>query len=211
MRVLAVGDIHTKLWIIDKVRQIADNYDAVVFCGDYADDWGKTHIDTLNTWKELRSLSHSNPNVKLVQGNHDYIYTHHTGTLQSGYNNFTQTEIDLPENRGLRDWLHNLPIVLEVDKVLYSHAGVTENWSGGLDTNSLWNELSPLWVRPGDGHKYQNRPQVFGHTPSKTCWEVQPGVWCIDTFSTYPDGTPFGDHTALEVVDGKEFKSIKLE
>ena len=39
MKVLAVGDIHTKKWIVDKVDEIADNYDKVVLIGDYADEW----------------------------------------------------------------------------------------------------------------------------------------------------------------------------
>lgn len=37
-RVLAIGDIHTKTWIVDKVSKVIDDYDKVVFCGDYADD-----------------------------------------------------------------------------------------------------------------------------------------------------------------------------
>ena len=56
MKVLAVGDIHTKIWIIDRVREIAENYDKIIFVGDYADDWGKQPMDTINTWKEYESL-----------------------------------------------------------------------------------------------------------------------------------------------------------
>ncbi len=29
-------------------------------------------------------------------------------------------------------------------------------------------------------------------------------MWCIDTFSTTPDGTPFGDGSVLQIVDGKK-------
>jgi diadenosine tetraphosphatase ApaH/serine/threonine PP2A family protein phosphatase len=210
-RILAVGDIHTKLWIIDEVRKIADNYDRVVFVGDYADDWGKQPRDTIQTWLELRSLSHSNPNVKLVQGNHDFAYTRKVGTSSGGYSVGTQFILDVPENRGLKDWLTNIPLSLEIDGVTYSHAGFVEDYHGGTHPDTLWNDISPLWVRPDYGYTYQQRPQVFGHTPSQTCWEVDDNIWCIDTFSTYPDGTPFGDNTVLEVIDGKTFKTIKLE
>lgn len=213
MRVLAVGDIHTKLWIVDEIRKIADNYDAVVFCGDYADDFGVPGIRSIETWKELRSLSHSKPHVKLVQGNHDYIYTNYTKSTQTGYDYITQQLIDAPENKGLKEWLHNLPIIEHIDGVMYSHAGVTDAWAerynGKEDTITLWNDLSPIWVRPGMGADYRSY-QVFGHTPSETCWEVQPNVWCIDTFSTYPDGSQYGDHTVLEIIDGKEFRKIKI-
>lgn len=206
MKVLAIGDIHTKLWIIDNVRKLIDDYDAVVFVGDYADDWKANPMASLQTWKHLRSLSHFfRPKVKLVTGNHDYIYAHKTPTKQSGYNYATQALIDAPGNGGLMEWLTNLPIIIKLDGVTYSHAGITVAYRKGHD----WHRDSPLWARPG-GRDYQDIPQVFGHTPSKTCWEVQPHVWCIDTFSTYPDGQHIGDCTALEIVDGKSFQPISL-
>lgn len=206
MKVLAVGDIHTKLWIIDRVRKIIDNYDAVVFCGDYADNWDASPALSIQTWKELRSLSHSEPKVKLVTGNHDYIYAHKTPTKQSGYNYVTQTLIDAPENKGLKEWLGNLPTTLKLDGVTYSHAGLTVFYAEG---HELWDDDSPIWARPG-GEEYQDIPQVFGHTPSETCWEVKPDVWCIDTFSTRSNGVHLGDKTALEIINGKEFNKISL-
>ena len=210
MKVLAVGDIHTKIWIIDRVREIAENYDKIIFVGDYADDWGKQPMDSINTWKELRSFSHSNPNVELVIGNHDYIYLHKTPSSQGGYSGGTQFMLDLPENKPLKDWLSSLPVKLDIDGVRYSHAGFTDTFNNEFTTHWLWQDNSPIWARPGYD-KYEDYPQVFGHTPSETCWEVQKGVWCIDTFSTYPDGTPFGDNTVLEIIDGKTFNKIKLE
>lgn len=206
MKVLAIGDIHTKLWIIDKVRKLIDDYDAVVFVGDYADDWKAGPMDSIRTWKELRSLSHAEPNVKLVTGNHDYNYARKISPTQPGYNYITQTLLDAPENKGLKEWLSNLPITLKLDGVTYSHAGLTVFYTEG---HELWDADSPLWARPG-GEDYQDIPQVFGHTPSKTCYAVQPHVWCIDTFSTYPDGQHIGDCTALEVINGKSFSPVAI-
>jgi diadenosine tetraphosphatase ApaH/serine/threonine PP2A family protein phosphatase len=209
VRVLAVGDIHTKLWIIMGVERIINNYDMVVFVGDYADDWGATSWDSLYTWGALMELQSRYPEkVKCVTGNHDYIYANYTKTTQSGYDRLTQTMIDMPENRKIRDWLRKLPISINVDDVTYSHAGIIDGWE---ERHGLWNDDSPIWARPGRGSYLENAPQVFGHTPSRTCMEIQKNVWCIDTFSTYPDGTPIGDHTVLEVIDGKTFKKIKME
>lgn len=207
MKVLAVGDIHTKLWVIDEVRKIADNYDKVVFVGDYADDWKSSPQDTIDTWKELRSLSHSNPNVKLVIGNHDYAYLLDFDPRSGGHNWVTQLMLNSVEEKGLKEWLSHVPITLDIDGVTYSHAGVSENWD---NRDGLWQDESPIWVRP-QGTQYKGFPQVFGHTPSATCWEVQPWIWCIDTFSTYRDGTLIGDQTVLEITDGKWFNKIKLE
>ena len=38
-KILAIGDIHTKIWIIEKVAKVINDYDKVILCGDYADDF----------------------------------------------------------------------------------------------------------------------------------------------------------------------------
>ena len=45
----------------------------------------------------------------------------------------------------------------------------------------------------------------------KTCQEIQPNVWCIDTFSTMPDGGLFGDGSVLEIIDGEKFSKAYLK
>lgn len=219
MKVLAVGDIHTKGWIIYQVAEIINNYNAVVFVGDYADDWDATSPRTMITWDLLRTLQQSWPGkVHVLTGNHDFIYTTYTKTISSGYNRITQLLLDSPDSQELKEWLKNLPVKVELDGISYSHAGFTEEWCKrfavdqgyGYTGVALWEDNSPIWVRPDDGYTYLPN-QVFGHTPSNTCWEVEPSVWCIDTFSTYPDGTPVGDKTVLEVTDGKDFSVIKLK
>jgi Calcineurin-like phosphoesterase len=211
-KILAIGDIHTKTWIIEKVIKLVNDYDKVVFCGDYADDFGASPQDTLNTWRALKDLqAKSESKVELVAGNHDYIYVNKTPSLQSGYNQITQVLIDAPENKDLKDWLTNLPVIIKIDGVTYSHAGITTEWSGAEDVTGLWNNSSPLWARPSGNTTYKDIPQVFGHTPSETCYEVKPGVWCIDTFSTYPDGTLFGDGSVLGALDGQKFTKLYLD
>lgn len=208
MRTLAVGDIHTKVDIIDKVWEVIDYYNRIVFVGDYADDWKASPQDAIETWKKLKDFQEAYPSkVVVLMGNHDYIYVNYTKTTQSGYSKFTQTLIDMPENRELRSWLKDLPLTAELDGVIYSHAGLTESFKEG---DNLWDDNSPIWARPQDA-TYRKVPQVFGHTPSETCWEVDPNVWCIDTFSTYPDGEKVGDETVLEVQDGKLFHVRSLE
>lgn len=213
-KILACGDIHTKLWIIDEIEKLIDKYDAIVFCGDYADDWGKEAPESIATWKKLWQLQekYGPEKVKLVAGNHDYIYVNRTPTLQSGYNSITQLAINSPANKYLKDWILSLPIILEVDGVTYSHAGIAKGWDGEQDVNSLWNDVSPLWARPGMA-QYLDIPQVFGHTPGATCREIHKDIWCIDSFSTFQDGTPIGDQTFLEIRTNKNgkrtYKKIK--
>lgn len=210
MRVLACGDIHCKTWIIDAVKKKVDRYDGIVFVGDYADDWNSDALDSMATWDKLYSLQQEYPNkIHLVCGNHDYIYAHKTPTLQSGYNRITQIAVDSPANKYIKDWLLSLPVKLELDGVTFSHAGLSRGWDGGTDVLDLWNDNSPLWVRPGWG-EYLETPQVFGHTPQTTCTELYPNIWCIDTHSTYSDGNSIGDNTCLQIIDGKKFKKVRL-
>ena len=212
MKVLAVGDIHTKVWIIKEIEKIIGDYDAIVFVGDYADDWGATPQMTINTWAHLKDLQERYADkVNVVMGNHDYIYVNYTKTISSGYSKFTQTLIDMPESRDLREWLRNLPVILELDGVTYSHAGLTNTFEQEYTSKWLWEDDSPLWARPLLGTFYLEMPQVFGHTPCETCYEVQENIWCIDTFSTYPEGDLVGDQTVLEILDGKKFTKRKIK
>ena len=82
---------------------------------------------------------------------------------------------------------------------------------GDQDINGLWNYASPIWPRLSNGTEYKDTPQVFGHTPVNTCLEVQDQVWCIDTFSTMPNNSPFGDGSMLEILNGKKFSKIYLK
>lgn len=210
-RVLAVGDIHTKMWIIECVSKLINQYDSIVFVGDYADDWTSGPLQTLETWRRLKILTSMYPNkVKAIVGNHDYAYILDFPPRSSGHNQTTQLHLDSPENRDLKEWLSELPVKLEIDGVIYSHAGIDATWDGSTDQRSMWADNSPIWTRPDDT-EYIETPQVFGHTPQYGCTEIEENIWCIDTFSTYRDGTPIGDRTILEVIDGKEFNIKKLE
>ena len=215
MKVLAVGDIHTKLDIVTQVEKVIDQYNAIVFVGDYADDWFSTPNDTIRTWRTLKKLQETYiGKIYITTGNHDYIYVNKTHTAASGYNQSTQLLLNMPDNKQLKEWVLNLPVSIRLDGVVYSHAGYTNDWMKFYEKDDLWNDVSPIWARPegADGLQYvDSEPQVFGHTPSSTCWEVEPNIWCIDTFSTYPDGTPIGDGSVLEIQDGKTFTVTKLK
>ncbi len=183
-----------------------------MFVGDYADDWNAEPMHTIATWRALKDLQEKYPDkVNLVMGNHDYAYLLSFTPASGGYNVMTKLLLNTEENKDLKKWLSEIPIQLYINDVTYSHAGIDVNWNTSTDEKFLWDSDSPLWTRPDDTI-YGPEPQVFGHTPSATCWEVEDGnIWCIDTFSTYPDGRPVGDETVLEIINGKEFKKVKLK
>lgn len=213
MKILSVGDIHTKQWMIYEIAELVDLYDAVVFVGDYADNWNTSPVQSIATWRLLKQLT-QDPKVHAVIGNHDYAYIHpEIAGRSSGWNPVTFTLLNTPEKKSLREWLLSLPITLELDGVTFSHAGITDQWNGQEDVYSLWNDTSPLWARPremGGNTTYKDILQVIGHNSSREIWNPAPSVWCIDTFSEDQQNNPVGDHTLLEIIDGKEFNILKL-
>jgi hypothetical protein len=216
MKILAVGDVHTKQWMIYEIAEIVDLYDKVVFVGDYADNFNTSPTHSLATWRLLRQLMQSAPDkVHAVIGNHDYAYVHpEIAGRSSGWNPVTFTLLNTPENKKLKQWLLSLPITLEFDGVTFSHAGITEQWDGKEDVYSLWNDASPIWARPrefGGNVDYKNIPQVIGHNPSKEIWQPTGSVWCIDTFSEDQQNNVIGDQTMLEIIDGKTFTPINIK
>lgn len=216
MRVLAVGDLHTKYWVIEEVEKIIDEYDAVVFCGDYADNWDTPPSASIATWRCLKMFMEQYQNkVHAVIGNHDYAYIHkEIAGRSSGWSPITYQLINAPENKKIKNWLLSLPIMIELDGVTFSHAGLTTSWLGDTGVYSLWNGNSPLWSRPakyGGNAIYSVSPQVIGHNPSREICCPQENIWCIDTFSTKTDGSPYGDETVLEIIDGKIFKIKRLK
>lgn len=216
MKTLAVGDVHTKQWMIYEVAEVIDLYDHVVFCGDYADNWNTPGVQSIATWRLLKQLVESNPEkVHAVIGNHDYAYLHdEIAGRSSGFDMVTYTLLKSPENKSLKKFLLSLPPTLTLDGVTYSHAGITEQWDGDESVAGLWNDESPIWARPAElgGHiTYKNIPQVIGHNPSEQIWNPATNVWCIDTFSERQDNSVIGDQTMLEVIDGKEFNPINIK
>lgn len=204
-KVLAVGDVHQKEWIFDKVDKIADQYDYVVFVGDYTDNFFAASEDRPMIIESLMSLMNKHKNIISICGNHDFCYFDDDSKgLYSGWDPIAQIIFDSKPH--LVDFMKSLPQVHEIDGITYSHAGLTDDW------DELRHPLAVdghMWVRPQHGYVYKEN-QVFGHTPSKTCYEVQKSVWCIDSFSQYRDGSYIGDCTVLEVTDGKKYTVISL-
>lgn len=69
----------------------------------------------------------------------------------------------------------------------------------------LWNDESPLWLRPQNKDREIFRAdvykQVVGHTPVERIFEKD-GIISTDVFSTYSDGTQIGE-SAMIVIDSE--------
>lgn len=123
-------------------------------------------------------------------------------------------------------------IIHRIDNVLFSHGGLTAEFVKWLNEDLLdadiddviaavneashdylWNDESPLWLRPQDKTREIFRAdiykQVVGHTPVKKIFE-RDGIISTDVFSTYRDGTQIGE-SAMIIIDSKTGKYEKIE
>ena len=113
---------------------------------------------------------------------------------------------------------------------MVAYAGLTKNFASlyeissdpteaafminGMGRNKLWQDESPIWARPQDGHQ-EAWPvgvlQVVGHTPVARPF-LKKGFLTLDTFSTYPDGSHIGncEFMYLDTETGK-YEGIKAE
>lgn len=76
----------------------------------------------------------------------------------------------------------------------------------------LWRNNSPIWARPQMEFYRMFREdlyQVVGHTPVEEAVEAS-GVLSLDLFSTYSDGTPFGNRKFYIVdTENKTYKEAE--
>jgi hypothetical protein len=64
-----------------------------------------------------------------------------------------------------------------------------------LKEEEMWCDASPIWLRPQDGKTVMYPTgylQVVGHTPVRKT-DFYNDILTVDNFSTYRDGSPFGD------------------
>lgn len=236
MRVLVIPDIHLKPWIFDRADEIlrAGNAEKAVCLMDVPDDWGmELNIDRYReTFDRMIRFAKDHPDALWCYGNHDVSYL--WGRLETGYSPYAERTViaKLEEFEGILPDEKQLAFMHRIDHVLFSHGGLTKAFvkrlgrdllDAGIDdviaaVNSapqdyLWNDESPLWLRPQGRNveifRKDTYTQVVGHTPVKEIFEKD-SIISTDVFSTYRDGTQIGE-SAMIVIDSETGKYEKIE
>lgn len=237
MKVLVIPDIHLKTWIFDRAEDIikAEKADRAVCLMDMPDDWDmEFQVERYReTFDRAIAFAKDYPDTLWCYGNHDISYP--WGRLETGYSPYAErivmSKLDELE-KSLRD-LSQIAFVHRVDNVLFSHGGLTTEFLKWLDEDLidadiddvigavndapqdyLWNDESPLWLRPQNKDRDTFRKniytQVVGHTPVEKIFKKD-GIISTDVFSTYRDGSQIGE-LAMIVIDSKtgEYKKIEV-
>lgn len=141
MKVLLLPDIHgRKFW--EKPCQNIDQYDKVIFIGDYVDPYDFEHItvnEAIENMEKIIELKKNNPDkVILLLGNHCMPYFseeyYHLNPYHSRHSKNHHNEIHklYNDNRDL------FQLAYVIDDILFTHAGVTFTWfDNELETKNL--------------------------------------------------------------------------
>lgn len=223
MLVLVIPDVHLKYRIFEQADNLLRHNaaDRAVCLMDMPDDWNsefKTEL-YLKTFDAAIHFAEDHPETLWCWGNHELSYMWHE--FESGYSSFVSKDVQLKIlelEKALPDASH-IGYVQKIDNVLFSHAGVgdrfvREHVAGASynDANSvvdsinklgheeMWQNHSPVWLRPQLRHTRLYKPrkllQVVGHTPMKKITKKGNLISC-DVFSTYSGGAPIGTEEFL--------------
>lgn len=208
MKTLVIGDLHGRTqW---KFITANEDYDKVVFLGDYFDSHENvTHADQIKNFEDLLTFKSDSPDkVVMLYGNHDHSY--YCGERCSGYNPEYADKIS--EVLKEADQLSYLQAVYVQDDIIMSHAGVSKYWLQNiaclesptditLEDLSIFNfnyvtgvdyygdtvSQSPIWIRtkslvsnPLEGYR-----QIVGHTPYLKPIVFNDVIYCNDLMPIY--------------------------
>jgi len=189
-KIVIIGDIHGhNSW--KELIKLNPDATEFVFLGDYFDSFSVSHVEQIHNYKEIIAWKESTDvKVTMLIGNHDFHYMSECGGRYGGYNSWHAPEI----GELLRETKEHLQAAYQVDKFLFTHAGVSKEWyeanfpeDGDIaeQINDLWSydkrsfnhsgmEMygnydgeGPMWIRPEALKRNQLNDtivQVVGHT-----------------------------------------------
>lgn len=226
MKILVIPDVHLKPFMFDQAAQLLKKGEAdrAVCLMDIADDWGKQYEIYLyvQTYDAAIRFAKEFPDTLWCYGNHDLSYPWQC--KESGYSPIAPLVVceKLEELRKALPDEGQMAYLQRADNVLFSHGGLADAFVrkyvpskqyndvdavletvNGFERWSMWQDMSPIWLRPQYSHEKMYKPrkllQVVGHTPVRSIERIGNLISC-DTFSTYSNGERFGNW-AFTVVD----------
>ena len=201
MKIIAVGDTHGRTtW---KAIAEAENFDLLVFVGDYFDTHDAiTPRQQIDNFKEIIRYKEQHPGkVVLLFGNHDYHYLKTASHPYSGFQRRYKGEISSLLHDAIDKGL--LQMCFVNDRFLFSHAGVTRTWCAAqrIHLQQLETEINTLFI---------SNPNAFDFTPGDNFDMygddvTQTPIW-VRPNSLRKDGVP----GFIQVVGHTQQRSITL-
>ena len=189
-KIVVIGDIHGHdSW--KKLIELNPDATEFVFIGDYFDSFSIPHVEQIYNYKEIIAWKESTDvKVTMLIGNHDFHYMSECGGRYGGYNAWHAPEI----GELLKETKEHLQVAYQVDKFLFTHAGVSKEWyeanfsedgnvaeqindlwsydkrsfnHSGMEAYGNYDGEGPMWIRPDALKRNQLNDttiQIVGHT-----------------------------------------------
>lgn len=179
LRILTFGDIHGRgIWkdVID--REGIDNLDLIIFLGDYFSSREDIPVEVQEeNFRHIVEFKNMYPDkVVLLRGNHDmeackYYWaecypSHHSKWV---YEN--------------KEWfLENTQWVLQIDDIVFSHAGITKRWYE--DMREVYPEITCFEdinkIEPSEmfGFRPCKLSDYYGESETQPCTWIRPAFLC---------------------------------
>lgn len=159
MKLLVIGDVHGRN---DWEKIVDQEFDKVIFIGDYFDSWSIPFDVQLTNFQKILDFKASQPDkVILLIGNHDYHYLAFTEDRYSGY----QGEHCAVINAFLAEAIANgqMQMCTVEQDFLFTHAGVTKTWckSAGINLNNPNNPANPNNLEGSINKCFMYTPDFF--------------------------------------------------
>ena len=143
-KIVVIGDIHGCDRWKDLVRMHPDATE-FVFIGDYFDSFSRNHAECIFNFKEIIEWKESTDiKVTMLIGNHDFHYMSECGGRYGGWSAWHAAEI----GELLKETKEHLQVAYQVDKFLFTHAGVSKEWyevNFPADTGNIPEQINDLW------------------------------------------------------------------
>ncbi|MGV3561356.1 metallophosphoesterase [Larkinella arboricola] len=131
MKIITISDLHGRA---DWLRINVDQYDRVIFLGDYTDSYELSDETILENLQQIIALKEKYPDkVVLLIGNHDAQYLHFPHYRCSGFRPSQQPALThlFTVNQSLFQIAHQEGVYL------FTHAGVSSLWLSHLPKSGL--------------------------------------------------------------------------
>lgn len=179
-KVIAIGDIHGRnIWkqIVNKETDA----DKIIFVGDYFDSFNIDGETQINNFLDIMEFKKSMPEkVITLIGNHDYHYTNSCTSTYSGYQFGNHLNIAAV----LENNYKQLQVCHQIDKFLFSHAGLTNTWCShhNIVLDNIEQSVNDLWrYRPASfNFKIGQNMSYTGDDITQGPFWVRPGSLAID-------------------------------
>lgn len=196
-KIVVIGDIHGHVsW--KKLIELNPDATEFVFIGDYFDSFSVSHAEQIFNYKEIIAWKESiNVKVTMLIGNHDFHYMSECGGRYGGYNQMFAPEI----GQLLRETKEHLQVAYQVDKFLFTHAGVSKEWyevNFPADTGNIPKQINDLW-------SYDKRPfnhsgmEMYGNYDGEGPMWIRPQALRRNALND--DIIQIVGHTHMEVID----------